>query len=54
MLVLQLHMVFYKLELFMVLLDPRHILQTRLIGLHALVRIHIPCHLIYFFGKIHS
>ncbi len=43
-----------SLEFSMVLLGPRYILQMGLIGLQALVRIHIPCHLIWFSGKSHS
>ncbi len=51
---LQTYVVFHILELSMVLFGPRYILQMVLIGLHALVRIHIPCHLIYFSSKSHS
>jgi hypothetical protein len=40
------YVVFHKLDFSMNLLGPRYILQTGLIGLHALERIHILCHLI--------
>jgi hypothetical protein len=51
---LQTYVVVHALELSMVLLGPPYILQTVLIGLHTLVRIHTLCHLIYFSGKSHS
>ncbi len=44
----------FFLEFFMVRLGRRYIFWIELIGLHALIRIHIPCHWIYFSGKSHS
>jgi hypothetical protein len=51
---LQTYVVFHTLKLSMVLLGPQYILQTGLIGLHALVKIHTLCRLVCFSGKSHS
>jgi hypothetical protein len=49
---LQDYVVFNALELSMVLLGPWYILQTVLIGLHALVRIHTLCCLVCSLAKV--